>query len=114
MAERAYGVIGLGAHAAKIKQVCSVTTRGGERERERVREEKSSRRERGVRQKGGGVQLRSSSQDRNNWWRTSFVLVCSKNSWEWRREEGKEGERKRGRADRKEERREDRKRKRQS
>lgn len=35
MAARAYGVIGLGARVAKIKQVCSVTTGGGERERDR-------------------------------------------------------------------------------
>lgn len=44
MAERAYGVIGLGARAAKIKQVCSVITRGGEREREgeRGRESRES------------------------------------------------------------------------
>lgn len=38
MAARAYGVIGLGTRAAKIKQVCS--TRGGEREGERGRETK--------------------------------------------------------------------------
>lgn len=35
VAARAYGVIGLGARVAKIKQVCSVTTGGGERERDR-------------------------------------------------------------------------------
>lgn len=49
MAARAYGVIGLGARVAKIKQVCSVTTRGGERERDR-----GERGER-ERQKEGGV-----------------------------------------------------------
>lgn len=47
MAARAYGVIGLGARVAKIKQVCSVTTRGGERGRERKRD----RGERGERER---------------------------------------------------------------
>ena len=50
VAARAYGVIGLGARAAKIKQVCSVTTRGGEREGERGRETE----EREGREKEGG------------------------------------------------------------
>lgn len=46
MAARACEVIGLGARVAKIKQVCSVTTRGGERERKRrERGERDRRRE---------------------------------------------------------------------
>lgn len=49
MAVKACGVIGLQARAAKIKQVCSVTTRGGEKEKGRGQE--------------GGVLSQSSTQE---------------------------------------------------
>lgn len=56
-------VIGLGARVAKIKQVCSVTTRGGEKERGRKR---------GEREIEGGVWHHAEGPD--NWWRTPLLF----------------------------------------
>ena len=65
-------VIGLGARVAKIKQVCSVTTRGGEKERER----KSAERERETeREREGG---RGGAERPDNWWRARLLFCCEK------------------------------------
>lgn len=53
-----YGIIGLRARAAKIKQVCSVTTRGGERERGGERQKE---RERGRESEKEGAREREES-----------------------------------------------------
>lgn len=86
MAARAYGVIGLGARAAKIKQVCSVTTRGGEREGERGRETAWRERRETEGGRGPAVELLSGPKTIGG-----GLLPCSharsKNSWKWRREE---------------------------
>ena len=75
--------------------------------RENAREEESNRTKKGERLKEGGVQPLSSSQDRDNWWRTSLVhAACSKNSWKWRREEEKERGTREGKGDRDSEKRE--------
>lgn len=91
-----YGIIGLRARAAKIKQVCSVTTRGGERERERGRKrERERERERGsererreCRREGSDCQaplgLKQLVEDFPR-----SCKACSKNSWKWRRQEDK-------------------------
>lgn len=61
-------VIGLGARVAKIKQVCSVTTRGGEKERGRKRGEREGGREGSRRAEGP-----------DNWWRTPLLSFCCEN-----------------------------------
>lgn len=71
VSERAYGVIGLRALAVKIKQVCSVTTRGGERENRNGGETEERETE------GGRGPTHRSSQGWNNWWRTVHT-ACSK------------------------------------
>lgn len=87
MAARAYGVIGLGARAAKIKQVCS--TRGGEREGEggRETEEREGRETEG----GRGPTAKLLSGPKQLVENFPVLNVCSKNSWKWRREEEKKG-----------------------